>query len=772
MSNLGSNFDMELPVNLKDLFNLTFNFDNLIRTLNFFHNNNISFYSEFKNLEKRVLSLENLKNDIEDLKIKSQSIENMNENFNRSFTNMQERLMGIELRVAEAARKSDESYENVKINKIIVETHTKNISNMTKDIDDYMKKINLLKDDFEQNKIVSTNTETKLNDLSKDIKEYKENNNIILEQMKGEMQQTSTDLSTININLTSVNNNFMDFKNDIENKNLEYDSTLANIVKHFNAKQSLNEKFEKQSSSKKNNIIENIIDNGNNEKENANIKNILNEVEKNKKNYEKYLTSLKTEIEKCSKSNENTKKTVEKISTSFEEIKKNFDNFTNQFSTEKKKMYHLSNLSNLDLNNYATIDMIKKLSDSIKILNSTVTTKPNRDEMDSVIKKINSRLETVEMIQQGITSGPRTMINSSLVQDNLGEEMSNINNTHIFELLTQKKSDKQYKPNDIKNGILNFLKDEIKNLDFSKNEKFSDLVKSLHIQQEEITESLEKIKILQEKSELPSIMDELTKTRMEISKLFDENRENKTNISKILIDLKGGDENGNEESEEKNYDTFSGTINSKIGFLLNNYNKIYDKVVNMETKIYSMTKTMKDEVKLSLKNDTINVVNDFRNRLESFSNRFEDELKNKIDQIGLNTFENKLNSKLHYDLKDKLDKNELKKNNNVIKRKIDTLENKISKTLVDTIIDLQMDDAPLLLKKNSNNYELCASCNQPIPKNNYINTEYIPPCASNKCKNFRNYSYNKNYTSCNNSVNKPNNLKTKLLPNISSFQTK
>ena len=64
----------------------------------------------------------------------------------------------------------------------------------------------------------------------------------------------------------------------------------------------------------------------------------------------------------------------------------------------------------------------------------------------------------------------------------------------------------------------------------------------------------------------------------------------------------------------------------------------------------------------------------------------------------------------------------------MINRKLDTLENKISKTLVDTIIDLQMDDAPLLLKKNQRNVELCASCNRPLNDNNLCSKtiEQIP----------------------------------------------
>ena len=107
-----------------------------------------------------------------------------------------------------------------------------------------------------------------------------------------------------------------------------------------------------------------------------------------------------------------------------------------------------------------------------------------------------------------------------------------------------------------------------------------------------------------------------------------------------------------------------------------------------------------------------------------------------------------MNTKIYYDLKDKLNRNEMQKNNNAINRKIDSLENKISKTLVDTIIDLQMDEAPLIIKKTSNNMEICASCNQFIPKEK----AYI---SSNTEQNSQtNLNINKNLTSNNNKNNK------------------
>ena len=36
----------------------------------------------------------------------------------------------------------------------------------------------------------------------------------------------------------------------------------------------------------------------------------------------------------------------------------------------------------------------------------------------------------------------------------------------------------------------------------------------------------------------------------------------------------------------------------------------------------------------------------------------------------------------------------------------------MNKTLVDIILDLHMDEAPLIIKTNAQNVELCASCNK------------------------------------------------------------
>ena len=91
------------------------------------------------------------------------------------------------------------------------------------------------------------------------------------------------------------------------------------------------------------------------------------------------------------------------------------------------------------------------------------------------------------------------------------------------------------------------------------------------------------------------------------------------------------------------------------------------------------------------------------------------------------------------------------KSNFVINKKIDTLENKISKTLVDTIIDLQMDEAPLIIKKTPNNLEICASCNQLIQKDKgYISNTEQNSLNSQTLQTMQTISNTKNHNNSNN----------------------
>jgi transcriptional regulator CtsR len=96
--------------------------------------------------------------------------------------------------------------------------------------------------------------------------------------------------------------------------------------------------------------------------------------------------------------------------------------------------------------------------------------------------------------------------------------------------------------------------------------------------------------------------------------------------------------------------------------------------------------------------------------------KLDDQLKEKVDKYNFDEYGRKVDFKITNEISKKIDKVELKKNNSMMNKKIDHLETKISKTLVDTIIDLQLDEAPLIVKKGALK-DKCVSCNQNLPEN-------------------------------------------------------
>ena len=111
------------------------------------------------------------------------------------------------------------------------------------------------------------------------------------------------------------------------------------------------------------------------------------------------------------------------------------------------------------------------------------------------------------------------------------------------------------------------------------------------------------------------------------------------------------------------------------------------------------------------------ILDEFKRDLKISIGKIEQQLKDKIDRVSLDDMGRKLDGKYAPELKNKIDKKDLKANNNKMIKKIGDLENKISKTLVDTLIDLQMEDAPLILKKGVFG-DKCGSCNQYVQDKN------------------------------------------------------
>ena len=167
--------------------------------------------------------------------------------------------------------------------------------------------------------------------------------------------------------------------------------------------------------------------------------------------------------------------------------------------------------------------------------------------------------------------------------------------------------------------------------------------------------------------------------------------------------------------EEKNNEILLGTsLKEEIKIHGDYLKKLSEGINKVNNRINNLNKENLALIKKDLKNESNFILEDFKTGLKTSINKIEAQLKDKVDKLGLDQFWNKINEQLIEGMKNKIDKKEMNKNNIYLKKKIDNLESKISRTLVDTLIDLQMDEAPLLVKKNFREIteQKCASCGQ------------------------------------------------------------
>ena len=76
-----------------------------MKIVDYLFNNNVIMIREMKDLKNRVANLEFLESEIENLKIKTTTIEKTNDNINRSFIDMKERFIKSDSKVSDIIKK-------------------------------------------------------------------------------------------------------------------------------------------------------------------------------------------------------------------------------------------------------------------------------------------------------------------------------------------------------------------------------------------------------------------------------------------------------------------------------------------------------------------------------------------------------------------------------------------------------------------------------------------------------------------------------------------
>jgi len=635
---------LDLPENLpsktKDLFCFSFDFENLMKTVDYLHKYNLALFSQLQNLNKRMVVLE----------------EKLPE-----FNKVKENVENQEKKLKEHQIKIDE-----------VQIKIKELENNNKNV---IKSYNVNK-----NKEVEVKVKEEINEDI--IKKYLENYVI---------GHNNKDIDTIKHHINVMNEEIKEMKMDYKNKNFELEKKISNISITDN---------DKRVETKTNIIKEEIggeIPLGDNS-----LKKVMEQIEKNKKNFQDFLSIYNLSQDKLKQDMINMNKKIE-------DNNKNYKSMSKLFNDELEIKKH-----------YITYEDIKGITTSLDKFESKLNLCAIRTDLDTMKSDINLKIQRIDASIKQLSEEEKKLAAKMEEENdsNLDKNMSNI--------------------------ISQVIKAEIKELDISQNKFYIELMKLQKQNAKELSKNNIDVSELKNLILSSQTQKELLFLKEEISKFQSDFKKYKNK----LIDLVKlvGDANKKEENSEKS-DKSNGdkdlesklkqseeTIQGKLEVLTEYVELMNNKLSSLEKKFSTNTKDIKNDLKFHLKADTTKVIEHFKLKLDSFTEKFENELKNKIDKMGLNVFESKLNSKLNMDLKDKLNKNDLKKNTFAINKKIDTLENKISKTLVDTIIDIQMDDVPLITKKSNKNFELCASCNRPIV--DYVFNHTIDGFNMNKSPSF------------------------------------
>ena len=691
----------EFPTKLAEIG--TFNMDNLLKILQLLHEENV-------NLSKKIESMDDIKQQLGDLQIKTRKIENHNKEIDESYQNLQSKVLEQDTRMGIINQKQIEIEENLgkhedNINKLnkVVEEHIKN----SHEVDIKLRDLTISTNSMEQiiNKI-EYEFETYKNDtgmnLGKDIEILKGELTELNQQMIKKYSEIDKTFSNIQKGIQyniEMNKKIIPEKKGFDEekeklKKTEHVDDEEDIIKFINIDiENLKTKFEK------------FVDDFDKSNE-KNIKDILSNKTK--------IEELEEKLDDLNNENEEGKKAIENLTNNIGNIPQDSDNKFDLADDEFNKRINIDYITNIFINS----EPFKKLNENVRIITNSVGDKISRIELEQSIKKTNLRVDKLEDKINDIKGGAsNTFINKQSGNIyNISKDSSH--NQFDMDFLSQN-LDSQI-TDQIKALSGEILKNEAKNIDLSQNPIILDMLNNINSHGDEINKNYKSIIDIRNLLLANEIDKEVDKMKERTSKLEEDNRMVKSKLYDIIKNLDVEEENAPDPNQGESVpaapDHSSGTtFKEKINALTANCNKLNDKIFILEKKLNSINKGIKDDIRQNLKNETGKVIEDFKRKLDSFTSRFEHELKNKIDQMGLSSFEHKINHKFYGDLQGKLDKNELRKNNNVINRKIDSLENKISKTLVDTIIDLQMDDAPLLVKKGTKHVDKCASCGQNIP---------------------------------------------------------
>ena len=444
---------MDLPVKLDELCKFTFTFNNLIKVINYLHQRNLNLQSELKDINQRLYLFESLKNDIDDVKVKSSSIQQTNELLNREILHIKGDISKFNNNFIENDKKHEMFDGKIKELENQKNEHEKNLNHLNQVVEENIKKTNYLENSFNIDNKRIEGLEEKVDFNYKNLEEIKGNikeMNSKLDENKKKCDDNDNSIKKIIESAEKANLDYLDLNNKVLNIEKDVSKLLIQENDLINKK---SEEVETEQVEKVNKRTSTVINTENFPAFNPNfdsgtqdlIKAIMDEVEEQKIKFNKLKEDIKLTRENQNQQNEvfkaNISKLLDDINNMKNDLDENLENIENNIHTlsiqklelleNKEDKIKKSDSKEIEephhdissfLSNYVTNDSFKKLNDNVRILTSTLTSKVSAEDFENKLKKINVRLEKIEMSTVGQTFGPRPRINLELVNTAINKE--------------------------------------------------------------------------------------------------------------------------------------------------------------------------------------------------------------------------------------------------------------------------------------------------------------------------------------------------------------
>lgn len=730
------NLDLALnpPCKVEEVISFSLQFDNLQKYLAYITKSNSILIEKINDFHTKMSEFDQIKTRFDELDLKMETYSKKFDDVENSISAHQNKIMEAESKIWSITSKVEEGEDIIKA---VTEKSTaidENLNNLNRLTEESIKSIHKMNETVEK---VRTQQESMM-DTSEGMEKRITK---VIDDLNDKERKTKEVENKFDTNLEKKINETKEMvKDNVDRLHKKISDAEATIIKVVDTVSSGGAgRRNSTGGGKSSNNINNGSNSSNQNNSNSNVNSIQNEamtnlfmseIKKTGKDIEDLKQEKKTmsdNIDLLQRNLEEIKDQLKSVSNRIEAAKENIDgerinssmllvnndqHDQHGTSNSHRKEENLQSLQNItgNINTEAINDNIQKLSDNLKIVSQNLGHKTNREDFEKLNKQIKAEVERISDKLNESTKLLEMKIKTITANSGRGS----LDNTFdpSFGSSLQESIQKLTKE---------IIEKEISEVDLNKNDNFKDAQFKIDYNKTEIDKIFESI--IEIRKTFVDTSQPLEETVKEANnRILDielNMRRVKMQMEDVMRNLEG-DNQGEEEVKEASKKESevsngnSGSLREYIRNLASTQKILGDKVERIGQKQENMNAEILAKVKKDLQFESNRILEDFKQDLKTSINKIEDQLREKVDRFNLDEFGKKIDSKFVFEINKKLDRNDLKKNTNLINRKIDTLENKISKTLVDTLIDLQMEEAPLIVKKSVGG-EKCASCNQYLP---------------------------------------------------------